>query len=85
MKPYRNIYIMLNEPDARMWMTGNLEIPYTGEIIYGIEDGTEPDGYNPEVDIHYRCHCDLEEIKEFKKVSNITNTICDNLKSPDIR
>jgi hypothetical protein len=53
-------------------MTGTLEIPYTGEIFYGIvtEDGVDPEGYDPEVDVYYRCNCEFKEFKSFKKVES---------------
>lgn len=70
MKPYRNIFIRSDEEMAKSQMTGTLEIPYTGEIFYNIvtEDGTDPEGYDPEVDVYYRCNCEFKEFKSFKKV-----------------
>ena len=51
-------------------MTGELEIPYTGEVYYSIitENEADPDGFDPETDIYYRCPCEFKEIKLFKKV-----------------
>jgi hypothetical protein len=72
MKPYRNIFIRSDEETARLQMTGTLEIPYTGEIFYGIvtEDGVDPEGYDPEQDVYYRCNCEFKEFKSFKKVES---------------
>lgn len=72
MKPYRNIFIKSDEELAKSQMTGTLEIPYTGEIFYSIvtEDGVDPEGYDPEVDVYYRCNCEFKEFKSFKKVES---------------
>ena len=70
MKPFRNIYVRAGEELTKSSMTGTLEIPYTGEVLYDVntEDGVDPEGYNPDTDIYYRCHCEVKEIKSFKKV-----------------
>ena len=56
MKPFRNIYVRAGEELTKSSMTGTLEIPYTGEVLYDVvtEDGVDPDGYDPETDIYYR-------------------------------
>lgn len=66
MKPYRNIYILYEESAVTPKLTGKTEIPYTGEIFYNVK--TDPDGFDKECDIYYKCSCDFGEIKEFKKV-----------------
>ena len=70
MKPFRNIYVRAGEEFASSQMTGQLDIPYTGQIFYNVntEDGVDPEGYDPEIDIYYRCTCEFKEIKSFKKV-----------------
>lgn len=70
MKPFRNIYTKIDEAVAKEQMTGELEIPYTGEVYYSIitENEADPDGFDPETDIYYRCPCEFKEIKLFKKV-----------------
>lgn len=64
MKPYRNVYILHEQENVNL--TGNNVIPYTGEILYGVTE--QPEGFDPEQDIYYRCSCDFGEIKEFQKV-----------------
>ena len=70
MKPFRNIYIKSDEETTKSQLSGTLEIPYTGDIFYGIvtEDDVDPSGYDPEQDVYYRCNCEFKEIKEFKRV-----------------
>ena len=71
MKPFRNIYTKLDESVVKEEMTGELEIPYTGEIFYSVvtsEEHAAPEGYDPNTDIYYVCPCEFKEIKSFKKV-----------------
>ena len=70
MKPFRNIYVRTDELTATSQMTGQLDIPYTGQVFYDIitDDGVDPDGYDPTTDIYYRCNCEFKEIKSFVKV-----------------
>jgi hypothetical protein len=65
MKPYRNIYMRF--VDDPSFFKGQLEIPYTGELYYQVEE--LPEGYDSDKDVFYGCHCDLGEIKRFVKVS----------------
>ena len=64
MKPYRNIYVAKDYDPA--YFTGELEIPYTGELTYGVSE--QPEGFDPDQDVYYRCTCDFKEFKCFKKV-----------------
>ena len=64
MKPFRNIYVTFQE-NPKLF-TGELEIPYTGEITYGVQK--LPEDYDSNLDILYNCSCDLKEYKCFKKV-----------------
>lgn len=67
MKPYRNIYLrFVNDPS---FFKGKLEIPYTGEVHYEVEE--LPSDFDPEQDVFYGCHCDLGEFKCFKKVNKV--------------
>ena len=69
MKPFRNIYIKEREENMGDLLSGTLDIPYTGEIFYGNDDPEyEPEGYDPEVDVYYRCNCEFHEIRSFVKV-----------------
>ena len=68
MKPYRNIYIRFEDNPVFLTFNGQLEIQYTGKIVYGVTPETLPKDYDPEQDIYYQCHCDLEEFSGFKKV-----------------
>ena len=65
MKPYRNIYLpnTTKREFKKRNSEGTLEIPYYGKIYYGEEPFTTDDR-----DIVYRCLCDIQEIKGFKKV-----------------
>ena len=44
MKPYRNIYVAKDYDPA--YFTGELEIPYTGELTYGVSE--QPEGFDPD-------------------------------------
>ena len=69
MKPYRNIYTRFVNDPVFLTFNGKLEIPYTGEVHYGVED--LPSDFDPEQDVFYGCHCDLEEFSGFKKVTKV--------------
>ena len=64
MKPYRNIYVASVYDES--FFTGELEIPYIGELTYGVNE--EPEGFDQNQDVYFRCTCDLKEFKCFKKV-----------------
>lgn len=66
MKPYRNIYTLFIEDPIFLTFKGELEIPYTGQIFYDVEELL--DDFDENQDVYYRCHCDIEEFKGFKKV-----------------
>lgn len=66
MRPYRDIYILFDKED--FILDGVLEIPYTGEIHYGVEEEDLPAGFDADVDVYYKCSCDLGEFGGFKKV-----------------
>jgi hypothetical protein len=64
MKPFRNIYTLFAENPN--YFIGELEIPYTGELTYGVKQ--LPEDFDENQDIYYKCSCDLKEYKCFKKV-----------------
>ena len=66
MRPYRNIYILFEKEE--FILEGSLDIPYTGEIHYGVEKDRLPDDYDENQDVFYECPCDLGEFRGFKKV-----------------
>ena len=62
--PYRNIYVSAAYDES--FFTGELEIPYTGELKFEVSE--QPEGFDPDKDVYYRCTCDLKDFKAFKKV-----------------
>lgn len=66
MRPYRNIYILFEKED--FILEGSLDIPYTGEIYYGVEEEDLPDSFDEDRDVYYKCPCDLGEFRGFKKI-----------------
>lgn len=68
-KIYRNIYIKFFKEIPYPIMKGRITISYYGQLIFDYD--TLPASYDPGQDMEITCNCDLEEIKDFKRVEKI--------------
>lgn len=68
-KIHRNIYIKFHKSLPYDIMKGRLTIRYYGKLIFDYDE--LPISFDKDQDMEITCNCDLEEIKDFKKVEKI--------------
>jgi len=66
MKIYRNIYIKYHDKLPKDIMQGRIVLSYFGKLVFKYDK--LPSSYDNKQDMEITCDCDLEELKDIKKV-----------------